>query len=425
MFDVIIVGGGAAGFYAAIQIAEKAPNLKIAIFERGKTVLSKVKVSGGGRCNVTHGEFSPHELVTNYPRGKKELLGPFHQHAPGDVMSFFEQRGISLKIEEDGRVFPVSDSSQTIIDCFIAETKRLGVKILKNSAVKRIQKSENGQGWQVTTMNKHYIGKKLLLATGSNPKIWNQLAEMRHTIIPPVPSLFTFNINDERIKGIQGISVDASVEIPPKKAFSSKVQIKLKSAPKEEPILESEGPVLITHWGLSGPAILKLSAWGANILSDYHYQFRVKVNWTPDYTTESMQNYLWKVKETETKKTILRTRAVEIPRRLWTNLVRASDIGKDLKWSDVTKEKLQKLAVQLTACSFKVEGKSTFKEEFVTAGGVDLKEINFKTFASKLLPNLYFAGEIINVDAITGGFNFQNAWTGAYIAAKAIAEDLD
>lgn len=419
MFDVIIVGGGAAGFYAAIHIAEQAPDLKIAIFERGKTVLSKVKVSGGGRCNVTHGEFSPKELATNYPRGEKELLGPFHKYAPMDVMSFFEERGVSLKIEEDGRVFPQSDSSQTIIDCFLNEAERLGVKVLKNSSVKRF--CQTGDGWQVTTMNKDYQTKKLLLATGSNPKIWQQLEQMGHHIVPPVPSLFTFNITDERINGIQGISVDAAVEVLPKKVFmTEKIGLGLKSATQTEPVLQSEGPVLVTHWGLSGPAILKLSAWGANLLHDYHYSFRLNVNWTPEYTTGSMEAFLRKVKEVEAKKTVLRTSAVDIPKRLWAKLVHAAHIKPDEKWADVTKEKLQELSKQLTACSFRVEGKSTFKEEFVTAGGIDLKEINFKTFESKLLPNLYFAGEIINVDAITGGFNFQNAWTGAYLAAQGI-----
>lgn len=420
MFDVIIVGGGAAGFYAGIHIAEKASHLKIAIFERGKSVLSKVRVSGGGRCNVTHGEFSPRDLCTNYPRGERELLGPFHNYAPMDVMAFFEERGVPLKIEEDGRVFPQSDSSQSIIDCLVGEAERLGVKILRNSSVKHFQKKDGE--WQVTTMNKHYQAKKLLLATGSNTKIWQQLQTLGHTIVTPVPSLFTFNINDERINGIQGISTYVSAEIPPKKIFASnKVDLNLKSAKKEEPVLQSEGPLLITHWGLSGPAILKLSAWGANILNGYNYVFRVIINWTPEYTTASMEGLLRKIKEVEPKKTVLRTHAVELPRRLWAKLVHAAHIKKEEKWADLTKEKLQNLAKQLTASSFKVDGKSTFKEEFVTAGGVDLKEIDFRTFESKIIPNLYFAGEIINVDAITGGFNFQNAWTGAYLAAQAIA----
>lgn len=420
MLDVIIVGGGAAGFYAAIQMAELSPELDIAIFERGKTVLSKVKVSGGGRCNVTHGEFSPKELATNYPRGEKELLGPFHKYAPIDVMSFFEARGVSLKIEEDGRVFPKSDSSQSIINCLVGEAERLGVQVLKNSAVKAISKTE--EGWQVTTMNKHYQTTKLMLATGSNPKIWKQLENLGHHIVSPVPSLFTFNIKDKRIQGIQGISTNATVEVMSKKTFNTdKKSLNLKSKIKEDTVLYADGPLLITHWGLSGPAILKLSAWGANILHDYNYSFRIKVNWLPDYSTESMEAYLKQLKGVEAKKTVMRTNVTELPKRLWKRLVEAARITPEERWGDINKEQLQELAEQLTASSFKVEGKSTFKEEFVTAGGVDLKEINFKTFESKLHTNLYFAGEIINVDAITGGFNFQNAWTGAYIAAQAIA----
>ena len=419
MFDIVIVGGGAAGFYAAIQIAERAPDLDIAIFERGKTVLSKVKVSGGGRCNVTHGEFSPKELTAHYPRGEKELLGPFHKHSPMDVMDFFESRGIPLKVEADGRVFPKSDSSQSIIDCFLGEAQRLGVRVLRNSAVKAFKKTP--EGWELTTMNKEYHGKKLLLATGSNPKIWQQLESMGHTIVPPLPSLFTFHINDDRLKGIQGISTWAEVEVPPKRLFAQRGDLNLRSQQKEEPLLRSEGPVLVTHWGLSGPAILRLSAWGARLLADHKYNFRIQINWCPDYSQGSMEAYLREIKDTEAKKTVLRSLVVELPRRLWTRLVAAAGILPEDRWAELSREKLQNLAKELTASSFRVEGKSPFKEEFVTAGGVALKEINFKTMESKLHPGLYFAGEIIDVDAITGGFNFQNAWTGAYLAAQHIS----
>src|SRR5690606_17906976 len=253
-------------------------------------VLSKVKVSGGGRCNVTHGEFSPKELTAHYPRGEKELLGPFHKHSPMDVMDFFESRGIPLKVEADGRVFPKSDSSQSIIDCFLGEAQRLGVRVLRNSAVKAFKKTP--EGWELTTMNKEYHGKKLLLATGSNPKIWQQLESMGHTIVPPLPSLFTFHINDDRLKGIQGISTWAEVEVPPKRLFAQRGDLNLRSQQKEEPLLRSEGPVLVTHWGLSGPAILRLSAWGARLLADHKYNFRIQINWCPDYSQGSMEAYL-------------------------------------------------------------------------------------------------------------------------------------
>ncbi|MBM1104746.1 NAD(P)/FAD-dependent oxidoreductase [Aurantibacter crassamenti] len=419
MFDLIIIGGGAAGFYAAIHAAENDPNLKIAILERGKEVLAKVKVSGGGRCNVTHAQFDPAELVKNYPRGEKELLGPFYTYCSGDVISFFEEKGIALKIEDDGRMFPTSNSSQTIIDCFLSEVNRLGIQILKHSGVTNIAVTNV---WEVTSIKKTYQAKKLLIATGSSSKIWTMLTKMGHSIVDPVPSLFTFNINDPRIEGISGVSTQARVAVYEKNHVDAKITIKLRSQKKRRALLTEEGPLLITHWGMSGPAILRLSAWGARLLKSFDYKFEIHVNWLPDHLEESIFQLLNEIKAVESKKTILRTRAVDVPRRLWTNLVRAAGILEDEKWADITKSKLQTLAEQLTDCKFTVDGKSTFKEEFVTAGGIELSEINFKTMESKIVPNLYFAGEVINIDAITGGFNFQNAWTTGYIAAQGITQ---
>ncbi len=448
MYDVLVIGGGAAGFYAAIHIAEARPDLKIAILERGKEVLGKVKVSGGGRCNVTHAEFDPGELVKNYPRGEKELLGPFHTHCSGDTMAFFEKRGIPLKIESDGRMFPVSDSSQTIIDCFLNEADRLDVRVLRHSAVVDIRyKNATKQGiptgvdnpdlnaphgvpisketksmvWEIESIKHTYHAKKIVVATGSNPKIWKLLKKLGHSLEPAVPSLFTFNIKDKRIAGIHGVSTHAAVDVLEQRLFNPKITIKLRSREAEKPLMTSEGPLMITHWGMSGPAILKLSAWGAKLLNEMKYRFQIRVNWLPEYSVEGLIGLLMQIKEIEAKKTVLRTKAVDVPRRLWTNLVRASGIGEAEKWADVTKVHLENLANQLTQGEFLVEGKSTFKEEFVTAGGVNLKEIDFKAFESKILPGLYFAGEVIDVDAITGGFNFQNAWTSGFIAAQAIA----
>lgn len=422
MYDVLVVGGGAAGFYAAIHIAEARRNTKIAILERGKEVLTKVKVSGGGRCNVTHAEFDPNALSTNYPRGEKELLGPFYQYCSGDTIGFFERRGISLKIEEDGRMFPVSNSSQTIIDCFVLEAERLGVQIKKISTVTSFEPFfENGlQRWKVQIGDSFLTTKKLILTTGSNPKIWKLLEDFGHTIVPPVPSLFTFNIKDDRLVNIPGVSTQAEVRVLPKKKLGH-------SSFKDKKIVSgliSEGPLLITHWGMSGPAILKLSAWGARMLAQYNYQFKIQVNWVPEYHLNGLLELFLKVKQVE-RKTILRTKVLDIPKRLWVNLVRASQITDETTWPEVSKPQLLGLAEQLSASVFQVNGKSTFKEEFVTAGGIDLKEINFKTYESKLLPHVYFAGEIINVDAITGGFNFQNAWTGGFLAAQGVLADLN
>lgn len=426
MYDVLILGGGAAGFYAAIHIAEAAPQLKVAIMERGKEVLGKVKISGGGRCNVAHAEFDPGELIKNYPRGEKELLGPFHTYCSGDTVAFFEERGIPLKIEPDGRMFPASDSSQTIIDCLVNETDRLGVKVFRNSSVTGISRvseadSQELDHWRIQTIRSTYSTKKLLIATGSNPKIWGMIQAMGHTIVPPVPSLFTFNIKDDRISGIQGVSTRARINIVPGMGHSDRFYTSLKKHGLQISDLETEGPLLITHWGMSGPGILRLSAWGALFLNDLDYRFTIRVNWLPDYYEGAVLDQLHQIKEMEGKKTVLRTKCFNLPKRLWGSLVRASGITEADKWAGISKAQLQKLTKELTVSQFQVNGKSTFKEEFVTAGGVDLKEINFKTYESKLIPNLYFAGEIINVDAITGGFNFQNAWTGAYIAAQGIA----
>lgn len=400
--DVIIIGGGAAGFFTAINAAEKNPELKIVILERGKEVLTKVKVSGGGRCNVTHAEFLPKELTQNYPRGEKELLGPFHTFMTGDTIEWFEKREVELKIEEDGRMFPVSDSSQTIIDCFLSETKRLGIEVLLSQSVKEVQKELDQ--FILNTTSEAFSAEKIVVATGSNPKIWKLLEKLGHTIIPPVPSLFTFNIKDQRILDLPGISTTASVKV---------------LVPKGVPPLEvAELPLLITHWGMSGPAILKLSAWGARILEPLKYNFNIEVNWLNTLSEEDVLDALKKLKTSQGKQTIFKYAQFELPKRLWQSLVKATGIDERLTWAEATRENLQNIANQLTAGIFEVTGKSTFKEEFVTAGGVDLKEINFKTFESRVCKNLFYAGEVLNIDAITGGFNFQSAWTGGFIVSQ-------
>ncbi|MBT8264537.1 MAG: NAD(P)/FAD-dependent oxidoreductase [Muriicola sp.] len=427
MYDVLVIGGGAAGFYGAIHIAEFNNELKVAILEQGKQVLGKVKVSGGGRCNVTHAEFNPKILAQHYPRGQKELLGPFFTHNASDTVQFFNERGIELKTEEDGRMFPTTNSSQTIIDCFLRATEELGIHLMKNTVVTGIKPLGKGNNsefeWEVQTKTKSYQTRNILLATGSSPKMWNLVSSLGHSIVKPVPSLFTFNIKDPRIEGIPGVSTFARVHLVSKNTSGKEITFALKSSSNKSEQLVTEGPLLITHWGMSGPAILKLSAWGARILSEYKYRFQIRVNWLPEYHQDGLFSLLMKIKDVDAKKTVFRTNAFEIPRRLWVNLVKVSGIYQEQKWADVSKNQLQKLAGELTGSEFTVDGKSTFKEEFVTAGGVDLKEINFKTFESKLHPGLYMAGEILNIDAITGGFNFQNAWTGAYIAAKAISQN--
>ena len=338
-------------------------------------------------------------MVKFYPRGERELRGPFNQFCSGDTIEWFENHGVTLKIEEDGRMFPVSDSSQTIIDCFVKATEKLKIDVLTLQSVQSIFKKEDS--WKIDTNSDTFQCQKIVLTTGSNPKIWELLENLGHTIIPPVPSLFTFNNKDPRIKDLMGVSALASVKVKGSN-------------------LKASGPLLITHWGMSGPGILRLSAWGARALHDNKYQFTLQVNWLNETTFEDCLEELKELKEINNKKLISKFCPFDFPKRLWESLTLASGISSNLKWADVSKKQLITLAEQLTNGQFQVNGKSTFKEEFVTAGGVDLKEVNFKTMESKILPNLYFAGEIVNIDAITGGFNFQNAWTGGFIISEAI-----
>ena len=398
-FDIIIIGGGAAGYFTAINIAEANKNLSIAILERGKDVLTKVRISGGGRCNVTHACFDATEMIKNYPRGEKELRGPFHAFGAAETVAWFERHGVALKTEADGRMFPVSDSSQTIIDCMVKAAEKLGLKVFTGQSVQSVFQS--GDQWKLDTQNAAYRCRKLIMATGSNPKIWELLTTLGHKIVPPVPSLFTFNIKDSRITNLPGVSAMATVKVIDTKLVAS-------------------GPLLITHWGMSGPAILKLSAWGARILAERDYKFKVSVNWLHDAEVTDVEAQIKNIKQEHARKLVSKTSVFGLPNRLWENLVAAAIISGDTKWADLNKVQTKNLISELVTGTFEVNGKSTFKEEFVTAGGVDLKEVNFKTMESKVLPNLYFAGEIVNIDAITGGFNFQNAWTSAYIISKSV-----
>ena len=337
-------------------------------------------------------------MVKFYPRGEKELRGPFHQFCSGDTIEWFEKHAVELKIEEDGRMFPTSDSSQTIIECFLSATQKLGIQILTGQSVQSIFKAENY--WKVETNHETFACQKLIMTTGSNPKIWEMLTQLGHSIVSPVPSLFTFNIKDARIKDLMGLSAFAKVKVKGSK-------------------LEASGPLLITHWGMSGPGILRLSAWGARELFDKQYQFVIQVNWLNEVTFEEAMEILKELKQEHAKKAVSKKSPFDFPNRLWESLVLASGVETETKWADLSKKQLTDLANQLTNGEFQVNGKSTFKEEFVTAGGIDLKEINFKTMESKLQENLFFAGEIVNIDAITGGFNFQNAWTSGFIVAAA------
>lgn len=400
MKNVVVIGGGAAGFFAAINCAESNPDYSVTILEKSSSLLSKVKISGGGRCNVTHACFDARELSKFYPRGEKQLLGPFTRFNPSNTIDWFLARGVEIKREEDGRMFPATDSSQTIIDCFLGEAKRLGVKIRMQTGVEELRIAE-GALRIVTANNETINADAVIVTTGSSHSVWKMLEQLGHKIIPPVPSLFTFNIKDERILGLEGLSVEqAQVSV-----INSK--------------LSSVGPLLITHWGMSGPGILRLSAWGARDLAAVNHQFEIDVNWVnKDFNT--VKETLKLFKQNHPKKGVATTPLFGIPKRLWERLSTTIDKRQTTNFADLSNLHIESLARELTACRFKVSGKSTFKDEFVTSGGVDLAEVDFRTMQSKKVPNLFFAGEVLDVDAITGGFNFQAAWTTAFIAAQTI-----
>ena len=398
MKKVIIIGGGASGFFTAANIDTKLYD--ITILEQNSDVLQKVKISGGGRCNVSHACFDPRELVQSYPRGNKELLSVFTKFQPGDTMNWYEEHGVALKIEDDNRIFPESNSSQSIIDCLVNECRKKNVKILTKQTVTEILPQENG--YKIHTTDQNYFADYVVFSTGSSPKAFKILEKLGHQIVAPVPSLFTFNIKNEILKDLMGTSFQyVDIEIP-----------RLN--------LEESGSLLITHWGLSGPAILKLSAWGARELAALKYQFEIIVNFIGTASEDALEIFK-NFKENEPKKSIGQAKIFDITNRFWQRILFVSGIDTTKQLANINNKEMQKIIENLCCCRMNVTGKSTFKEEFVTAGGVDLKEMDFKTMKSKKLPNFYISGEVLNIDAVTGGFNFQACWSEGWL----IAQDLN
>lgn len=404
-YDIIVAGGGAAGFFAALRAAETNPRARIALLEQSPRVLAKVAISGGGRCNVTHECYDPHELVRAYPRGAVELLGPFHKWQPADTMAWFEERDVPLKVEADGRVFPQSDSSASVVDCLKQEADRLGVEVLLHTGVDHALPLEGG-GFIITLADESTRRCRcLLLATGGNQgnRAHRIAAELGHSVIEPVPSLFTFIVDDPRLKGLQGLSVSAAeVSVP-------------------ELGLCQRGAVLVTHWGLSGPAILRLSAWGARPLRDLDYSFTITVDWCNNLSSSDFNYAIAAAQRGHPRKKVVGMPLGGIPTRLWERLAVNGQITAETSWHSLDRGMMSELGEAIRRSSFAVRGRSRNKEEFVTCGGVALPEVDFRTMESRIVPGLFFAGEVLDIDAITGGYNFQAAWTTGHLAGSAMA----
>jgi predicted Rossmann fold flavoprotein len=409
---LIVIGGGAAGFFCAVNAASKNENLQVTIVERSNKLLSKVRISGGGRCNVTHACFSIADMIKKYPRGEKFLKQSFHHFFTTDTINWFQQRNVPLKTETDGRMFPESNSSGTIINCLLNEANKNNVAILMNHEVVKLETITSGTGdHQLVLFFKDgslLTGDFVCVACGGFPKPeqYHWLALLGHTFEKPVPSLFTFNVPQNPISELMGVSVE--------NAFVKISQTKLSQA----------GPLLITHWGFSGPAILKLSAFAARTLAELAYQFSITINWLPQFNENSLLEKCKQLRIDLAPKRIVKKSSFELPARLWEYHLHLCGIHDDLRWADLTSKQQNLLAKQLCSQKFSVVGKTTFKEEFVTAGGINLNEIDPRTMQSNLIPNLFFAGEILNVDGVTGGFNFQHAWTSGWLASQEISSIL-
>ncbi|MFO7800597.1 MAG: NAD(P)/FAD-dependent oxidoreductase [Rhodohalobacter sp.] len=401
---IAIIGGGAAGFFTAVNAARLNPQLAITIFEKSREVLSKVRVSGGGRCNVTHHCFDPEILSKHYPRGEKVLRWSFEQFDSKDTVEWFETRGVKLKAEEDGRMFPVTDDSQTIIDCLMSEARKYGVNIRTKTKVDAVVPEADG-GFMLS-IKKESPEKfdAVVVATGGfiREKAYGWLKTLGHSVHSPVPSLFTFNFREKVLSDLAGISVENA-------------HVKIEELPFQE-----SGPVLITHWGLSGPAVLKISAWAARDLHDLEYRFHALVNWVHPDNEQEVRDKLIKLREFNARKTVSKQDLFPFPNRLWDRFLELSGIKTDKRWADLSNKEIHDLTQTLFRSRYNIQGKTTYKEEFVTCGGIPLDEVDPDTLESKIVPNLYFVGEVLDIDGVTGGFNFQAAWTNGWLAAKAI-----